>query len=208
MSEFSDYLTVSGISVSESTVKGSRFIGIAMPCTDEENIRSNLKQVQAEYPNATHYCYAAIFGGTDRSERSSDNGEPSGTAAKPILSVIRGNDLTDTMVVVVRYFGGTLLGTGGLVHAYTESAEASIKCASIRRMHACSVFGITLGYPDLNPFNSKCANLCAEPPKYTYEASVEIEAAVPVGKAEEFLAVVSEATGRRSRIVPKGDGYR
>ena len=208
MSEFSDYLTVSGISVSESSVKGSRFIGIAMPCTDEEKIRSNLKRVQTDFPNATHYCYAAIFGGTNRSERSSDNGEPSGTAAKPILSVIRGNDLTDTMIVVVRYFGGTLLGTGGLVHAYTESAEASVKCTSIRRMHACSVFGITLGYPDLNPFNSKCANLCAEPPKYTYEASVGIEAAVPVGKAEEFLAAVSEATGRRAKIVPMGNGYR
>lgn len=208
MSEFSDYLTVSGISVSESTVKGSRFIGIAMPCTCEEDIRSNLKRVQAEFPNATHYCYGAVFGGTNRSERSSDNGEPSGTAAKPILSVIRGNSLTDTMVVVVRYFGGTLLGTGGLVHAYTESAEESIKCASIRRMYACSVFGITLGYSDLNPFNCKCANLCAEPPKYVYEASVSIEAAVPVGKAEEFLAAVSEATERRARVVPLGSGYR
>ncbi len=208
MPEFSDYLTVSGISVSESTVKGSRFIGIAMPCADEESIRSYLKRVQTDFPNATHYCYGAVFGGTNRSERSSDNGEPSGTAAKPILSVIRGNDLTDTMVVVVRYFGGTLLGTGGLVHAYTESAEASIKCASIRRMHACSIYMVTLGYPDLNPFNSKCANLCTEPPKYTYEASVAIEAAVPVDRAELFLSAVSEATGRRAKIVPLGSGYR
>ena len=208
MSEFSDYLTVSGISVSESTVKGSRFIGIAMPCTDEDAIRSNLRQVQADYPNATHYCYGAVFGGTNRSERSSDNGEPSGTAAKPILSVIRGNSLTDTMVVVVRYFGGTLLGTGGLVHAYTESAEASIKCASITKKQACSIFRITLGYPDLNLFNSRCANLCAEPPKYVYEASVDIEAAVPAGRSEEFLAAVSEATGRRAKIVPLGSRYR
>ena len=208
MSEFSDYFTVSGISVSESSVKGSRFFGIAMPCPDEETIRSNLKRVQTDYPNATHYCYGAVFGGTNRSERSSDNGEPSGTAAKPILSVIRGNSLTDTMVVVVRYFGGTLLGTGGLVHAYTESAEDSIKCASIRKMHACSLFRITLGYSDINPFNSKCAGYCAEPPKYVYEASVDIEAAVPADRADEFISAVSEATGRRAEIVPLGSGYR
>ena len=208
MSEFSDYLTVSGISISESTVKGSRFIGIAMPCTSEEEIRTNLKKVQTDYPNATHYCYGAVFGGTNRSERSSDNGEPSGTAAKPILSVIRGNDLTDTMVVVVRYFGGTLLGTGGLVHAYTESAEASIKCASIRKMRACSLFRISLGYPDVNAFNSKCARFCAEPPKFIYEASVDIEAAVPAGDSDAFVSSVSEATGRRAKIVPMGNGYR
>ena len=208
MSEFSDYLTVSGTSVSESSVKGSRFIGIAMPCTDEDNIRSNLKRVQTEYPNATHYCYGAVFGGTNRSERSSDNGEPSGTAARPILSVIRGNSLTDTMVVVVRYFGGTLLGTGGLVRAYSESAEASVKCASIRRMQACSIFGVTLGYPDLNAFNSRCAGYCAEPPKYVYEATVGIEAAVPADRAEEFLAAVSESTGRRAGIVRLGNAYR
>ncbi len=208
MSEFSDYLTVSGTSVSESTVKGSRFIGIAMPCPDEDTVRSNLKRVQTEYPNATHYCYGAVFGGTDRSERSSDNGEPSGTAAKPILSVIRGNSLTDTMVVVVRYFGGTLLGTGGLVRAYTGSAEESVRCASIRRMRACSLFRITLGYPDLNAFNNRCASICAEPPRYVYEASVDIEAAVPADREDEFLAAVSEATGRRARAVPLGSGYR
>ena len=129
MSEFSDYFTVSGISVSESSVKGSRFFGIAMPCPDEEAIRSNLKRVQTDYPNATHYCYGAVFGGTNRSERSSDNGEPSGTAAKPILSVIRGNSLTDTMVVVVRYFGGTLLGPGGLKRAYTAATKEAVASA-------------------------------------------------------------------------------
>ena len=182
--------------------------GKRLVCTKRSKIGDDKNGVTVDLKFSDPFSSDAIFGGTNRSERSSDNGEPSGTAAKPILSVIRGNDLTDTMVVVGRYFGGTLLGTGGLVHAYTESAEASVKCASIRRMHACSVYMITLGYPDINPFNSKCANLCAEPPKYTYEASVEIEAAVPVGKAEEFLAAVSEATGRRARIVPKGDGYR
>ena len=101
MALFADYLTISGMSESESRVKGSRFIGIALPCVTESDIQSNLSEVSRRYPNATHYCYAAVYGGTLRTEKSSDNGEPSGTAAKPILSVIKGRDLTDTMVVVV-----------------------------------------------------------------------------------------------------------
>ncbi len=208
MAVFADYLTVSGVSAAESVIKGSRFIGIALPCVSEGDIRSNLDSVSRGYPNATHYCYAAVYGGTNRTEKSSDNGEPSGTAAKPILSVIRGNSLTDTMVVVVRYFGGTLLGTGGLVHAYTEAADAAIKCASIKKMTACALFSVTLGYSDLNGFNSKCAVLCVGPPAYEYTDRVRVTAAVPVDSSDSFLAKVDETTERRAETVPLGEGYR
>ncbi len=208
MAVFADYLTVSGVSAAESVIKGSRFIGISMPCVSEEDICSNLDSVSKEYPSATHYCYAAVYGGTNRTEKSSDNGEPPGTAAKPIMSVIRGSALTDTMVVVVRYFGGTLLGTGGLVHAYTEAADAAIKCASIRKMTACSLFSVTLGYSDLNGFNNKCAPLCAVPPEYTYTDKVAVTAAVPADASEAFLRKVAETTERRAKTVPLGEGYR
>ncbi len=208
MAVFADYLTVSGVSAAESVIKGSRFIGIALPCVSEGDIRSNLDSVSEEYPNATHYCYAAVYNGTSRTEKSSDNGEPPGTAAKPIMSVIRGNSLTDTMVVVVRYFGGTLLGTGGLVHAYTEAADASIKCASIKKMTACSLFSVTLEYSDLNGFNNKCAPMCAVPPEYVYTDRVAVTAAVPAESSGAFLLKVAETTERRAKTVPLGDGYR
>lgn len=208
MAVFSDYLTVSGVSKAESVIKGSRFIGICLPCLDEGDIRSNLDNVSRDYQNATHYCYGAVYGGTNRTEKSSDNGEPSGTAAKPILSVIRGNSLTDTMIVVVRYFGGTLLGTGGLVHAYTEAADASIKCASIKKMTACRIFSITLEYSDLNGFNNRCSPLCAVPPSFEYTDKVTAVAAVPIDTSEAFLAKVAETTERRAKTVPLGEGYR
>ncbi len=208
MAVFADYLTVSGKSAADSVIKGSRFIGIAIPCATEEDIRSNLGSVSKEYPNATHYCYAAVYGGTSRTEKSSDNGEPSGTAARPIMSVIKGNSLTDTMVVVVRYFGGTLLGTGGLVHAYTEAADAAIKCASIRKMTACSLFSVTLEYSDLNGFNNRCAPLCAVAPEYSYTDRVAVTAAVPAESADAFLQNVAETTERRAKAVPLGTGYR
>ena len=208
MALFADYLTVSGISESESRVKGSRFIGIAMPCEKDTDIQSNLSEVSRRYPNATHYCYAAVYGGTNRTEKSSDNGEPSGTAAKPILSVIKGRELTDTMIVVVRYFGGTLLGTGGLVHAYTQSASDSIECASIVKKSACAIFRITLSYADLNTFNAKCRGMCTIPPEITYEEAVTVTAAVPVGMAEEFSQLLADSTERRARMERIGDGYR
>ena len=208
MALFADYFTVSGISESESRIKGSRFIGIAMPCEKDMDIQSNLSEVSRRYPNATHYCYAAVYGGTNRTEKSSDNGEPSGTAAKPILSVIKGRDLTDTMIVVVRYFGGTLLGTGGLVHAYTQSASDSIECASIVKKSACAIFRIILSYADLNTFNAKCRGMCAIPPEITYEEAVTVTAAVPVGMAEEFSQLLADSTERRARMERIGDGYR
>jgi len=208
MALFADYFTVSGISESESRIKGSRFIGIAMPCEKDTDIQSNLSEVSRRYPNATHYCYAAVYGGTNRTEKSSDNGEPSGTAAKPILSVIKGRELTDTMIVVVRYFGGTLLGTGGLVHAYTQSASDSIECASIVKKSACAIFRITLSYADLNAFNAKCRVMCAIPPEINYEAAVTVTAAVPVGMAEEFSQLLADSTERRAHMERIGDGYR
>lgn len=208
MALFADYFTVSGISESESRIKGSRFIGIAMSCEKDTDIQSNLSEVSRRYPNATHYCYAAVYGGTLRTEKSSDNGEPSGTAAKPILSVIKGRELTDTMIVVVRYFGGTLLGTGGLVHAYTQSASDSIECASIAKKSACAIFRITLSYADLNTFNAKCRGMCAIPPEITYEEAVTVNAAVPVGMAEEFSQLLADSTERRARMERIGDGYR
>lgn len=208
MSVFADYLTVPDVSRSEFRIKGSRFIGIAMPCASEEDIRRNLETVSDEYPGATHYCYGAVYGGTDRREKSSDNGEPSGTAARPILSVIRGHGLTDTMVVAVRYFGGTLLGTGGLVHAYTQAAEDALSSAPVRKMVACALFLVTVPYGDLSGFNSRCRGMCVIPPQYEYLDTVRIEAAVPAGDSDLFIEKTQDATDRHAVIVQYGTGYR
>lgn len=109
MARISDYDTIAGTRESEMTLKGSRFIGILMPCPREDCIQENIAMVSERYRDATHYCYAAVFNGSERRERSSDNGEPSGTAGKPILFALKGAGISDAMVVVVRYFGGTLL---------------------------------------------------------------------------------------------------
>lgn len=204
---FIDYLTVSGTAEAEFSVKGSRFIGIILSCATEADIKSNLSSVSVKYPHATHYCYAAVYGGTNRTEKSSDNGEPSGTAARPIMSVLKGNSLTDAMIVVVRYFGGTLLGTGGLIHAYTQGANGALQCASIVKKTACNRYRIIMGYDAFNGFTAKCRNYCAVPPEIEYSDKVEINASVPLALCDEFLAKTDEVSERRASVVYLGEGY-
>ena len=110
----------------EIVEKKSRFIGEVFPVEHEEEAMQLLEQVKKKYWDARHHCWAYVISGDRVQERLSDDGEPSGTAGKPILEVIRGQQVGNLLVVVTRYFGGTLLGTGGLVRAYTEAAKQAL----------------------------------------------------------------------------------
>ena len=201
MGGIADYDTVVGTTEAEMTLKGSRFIGIVMPCPTEDDIQPNLAAVSKRYPNATHYCYAAIHSGSERRERSSDNGEPSGTAGKPILFTLKGSGLSDVMCVVVRYFGGTLLGTGGLVHAYTESSKLALEGVERRSRTACTVYTFTLDYVWYNVFENKCRDLMAKRPECDYGARVDVRMWVRVGMEEEFVRRITDLTERHVRLM-------
>lgn len=198
------FLTVAGISESELTIKSSRFIGVLMPCPDPESIKPLISEVRARYPDARHYCYAAVYNGPAGDGRSSDDGEPSGTAGKPILSALRGAGLSDCLCVVVRYFGGTLLGTGGLVHAYTEAAKGAVGNAETVQKTRCVAYRFSLDYRARSNFDTVMAGLVARPPECTYGESVEMRCLIPSGMKEEFLSKLSDLSGRRA--VPKEDG--
>ena len=124
------YDTVYRGGTGEYAEKKSRFIAEVFPVNSEEEAFSYLEKVKKRYWDARHHCWAYILGRNPASERMSDDGEPAGTAGKPILEVIRGRGLTDVFVVVTRYFGGTLLGTGGLVRAYTAAASEALYIAT------------------------------------------------------------------------------
>ena len=201
MREIEDYDTISDTFESEMTLKGSRFIGIAMPCPDAESIRMNLDTVASKYPNATHYCYAAIFDGSERNRRASDNGEPSGTAGRPIQMILDSTGLSDIMCVVVRYFGGTLLGTGGLVHAYTESSRSATSNMARVSRRACAVYMFTLDYQHYSAFESKCRDLMAKRPECTYTDKVDVKAWIPIGDRESFERRITDVTERHVRLM-------
>lgn len=126
--------------------KKSRFIGYAAPAHTEEEAQAFLQQIRAKHRDATHNCYAYQVGEHNQYQRSSDDGEPSGTAGRPILEVVKGSGLSDVIVVVTRYFGGTLLGTGGLVRAYSATAQAALASAKRVRLIPAFSWAVTVEY--------------------------------------------------------------
>lgn len=125
------YLTIAAPSEAASRERSSKFLAYAYPVQSEEQIRNLLDALRRKYYDATHHCYAWRLGPTGAAFRANDDGEPSGTAGKPILGQLLSNDLTDCLVVVVRYFGGTKLGVAGLIAAYREAAAEAIGAAEI-----------------------------------------------------------------------------
>ncbi|MGC4129786.1 MAG: YigZ family protein [Bergeyella sp.] len=111
--------------------KGSKFIGFAYPVLNEEDIKKNLEKLYEEHPKATHHCYAFRLGLNGENYRANDDGEPSGSAGLPIFNQLLANEITNVLVVVIRYYGGTKLGVGGLVKTYKESAKITLEEAEI-----------------------------------------------------------------------------
>lgn len=141
------YLTIRANSTSEYIEKRSKFLGRAFPCKTEEEAQVLLEKLRSQYWDARHNCFAFVVD-DGRTSRFSDDGEPHGTAGKPILEVINGKGLVNVLVVVTRYFGGVLLGTGGLVRAYTVATKDALENAEIVEMVPCTVCEVCCDYQD------------------------------------------------------------
>lgn len=131
MEERDSYLTIAAPAEAVYKERSSKFLAYAYPVTSEEQIREILDTLRKQYYDATHHCYAWRLGAHAEQFRSNDDGEPSGTAGKPILGQLLSHNLTDCLIVVVRYFGGTKLGVSGLIQAYKESAQEAIAASEI-----------------------------------------------------------------------------
>lgn len=126
-----EYKAVARMASAEIVEKKSRFIANVFPVSDEDQAMEELEAVRKQYWDARHHCWAYVVGTELMAERCSDDGEPGGTAGKPILEVIKGAGVVNVFITVTRYFGGTLLGTGGLIRAYTEAARAGLAAAEM-----------------------------------------------------------------------------
>lgn len=144
------YKTISGISESVFTEKRSKFIAIAIPVRSVAEIKNSLEQYQKKYYDARHVCYAYMLGPERKDFRANDNGEPSGTAGKPILGQINSHELTDVLVIVVRYFGGIKLGTSGLIVAYRTAASQALAEATVIEKTVDDEVTIAFEYPFMN----------------------------------------------------------
>lgn len=148
---FSDtYKTIASESKGLFKDRGSRFIAIAMPVTSQEEIKTKLEELRKEYHDARHHCYAWVLSPDRQVSRANDDGEPSGTAGRPILGQINSRELTNILIVVIRYFGGTLLGVSGLINAYRSAADDALNQANIIERKVTKVWKIQFPYLSMN----------------------------------------------------------
>ena len=146
------YKTLMKRSQDEFIVNKSRFIGYGCPCETEEEALAFLKQIREKHADATHNCYAYIIGANMGIMRYSDDGEPGGTAGLPIIEVMKARGVTNCCIVVTRYFGGILLGAGGLVRAYSQGCAAAINACGVGVMHPTAQYLMDVPYPMLGKF--------------------------------------------------------
>lgn len=187
--------------------KKSRFLGAAIPVSQEEDVRRELEVIRREHYDARHHCYAYILG-EDRAEtRASDDGEPQGTAGAPILKVIDGAGCTNVLIVVTRYFGGTLLGTGGLVRAYTAAARAALEDAGIVMMREGEVLHLVMAYSLLDKVNYilEQNGIIPEKPGYTDRVSMDIT--VPEEQSGKIREILAAAGSGSIEITELSRGY-
>ena len=195
----SSYRTIAEpVRVEIERVKSSRFIGDAGPAGSEAEAKTFLEEVRAALPDASHHCYAWRIDGDET--RSSDDGEPSGSAGRPILKRIEGDELHRVIVVVTRYFGGTKLGTGGLVRAYGAAARAALDAAAIVEHEAMTMLRVEHGYDASGAVAGVLAHRGLEPADASYDMSVHLRIAVPTADVEQMMAELREATAGQATV--------
>lgn len=188
-----NYQTLGGVATATITEKKSEFIALAAPATTEAEALAVLAGVKMEHRTARHHVYAYALRQENRM-RYSDDGEPAKTAGLPILSVINGAGLQDVMVVVARYFGGTLLGTGGLVRAYTAAAQAALQAACPLQMRLCVRLSFPLPYPLYEQAQRLLQAAGAKTEEPVFGEEVAMTAILPSGKEKALLAQLKELT--------------
>jgi uncharacterized YigZ family protein len=144
------YLTIKSFSQGLYKEKGSRFIALAYPVTTQEEIKSILENTRKEHHSARHHCFAWMLGQSRQRFRVNDDGEPSGSAGKPILGQINSFQVTNILIVVVRYFGGKLLGVSGLINAYRSAAESALKNSEITELYIQDFYEVIFPYGAIN----------------------------------------------------------
>ena len=174
-------------------IKGSRFIADAFPVTSVDEVRTRITEIKGRDPSATHHCYAYRLGTSGNLFRYSDDGEPSGTAGKPILRQIDAHNLTNTLVVVTRYFGGTKLGTGGLIRAYGEAAREALRQARIVERHPLQIVEIRFPYTDTSAVMRLLHQYQATILNTSYGEDTSLQLSLRQADAEAFSRQFTEA---------------
>lgn len=195
------FTSISAFFEAEMMEKKSRFICRLVPIDNAAELDEKLRQVRLDYPEAAHYCWAYVIRAENGLlERYSDDGEPSGTAGMPILTVLKNSGLQNLMAIVVRYFGGTLLGTGGLVRAYTQAVQLALRKAYVVNHILCRRFRLEIDYSLYGYFEKNLRSCLLAINDSQFAASVTIDGWLPVEKQQVFQNEIMEASGGKAPI--------
>ena len=197
-----EFLTIKHQQQAEIKVKGSRFIGTAHPVTTEEQAKDFISQISQKFFDATHNCYAFTVGINPLNiSRYNDDGEPAGTAGQPILNVINGKKFTNIVVVITRYFGGTKLGKGGLIRAYSDCTQEVLdKCIIIKKYLYEKIklkFNYELTGPVMRTISQYEANILDS----KYDQQTKLELSIRRSKVNNFVFDLTELTAGKVRII-------
>ncbi len=187
------YQTIEKPATAEFKDRGSRFIAYVFPISASTEFKARLNDMKKEHPKATHHCFAYRIGLEGNDFRSSDAGEPAGSAGKPILSQIDSRDLTNTLVFVVRYFGGTLLGVPGLINAYKSAAALALQLTPVIKKAVEKNYVLEFDYTRMNEVMTivkqhNCSVISQE-----MQLFCELTVGIPQGRLEEVLYRLKEA---------------
>lgn len=188
MNQITTYRTLELPIQAEFKDKGSRFLVFAYPVQTAEQVKKHVDDLRQEHHKARHWCYAYRLGVDGNQFRANDDGEPSGSAGRPILGQIDSFELTDVLVVVVRYFGGTLLGVPGLIHAYKTSTQMALENAQIIERNIEKTVRIRCEYPYLNEAIRIAKNHQAEMIEQDLQLDCRLTVRIPLANAEACLA--------------------
>ena len=186
----------------EITEKKSRFIADIRPVSTEEEALAFIEEIRKKYWDARHHCYAYILGERGQQSRCSDDGEPSQTAGRPMLDVGTGEGLTEVCAVVTRCVGGTLLGTGGLVRAYSGAVKEGLSQCVLMEKRPGRELAVTAGYGDVGKVQYLAAQAGIETLDTVYEADVRFSFLVSLEEEGGFVKKLTEGTAGRAKIQP------
>jgi uncharacterized YigZ family protein len=200
------YRTVARSAVAETEVKRSRFLCRVERVETEAAARAVVERARKEHWDARHHCSAFVLGPDGALQRSSDDGEPSGTAGAPMLEVLRGRAVSDVVTVVTRWFGGTLLGAGGLVRAYGDAVRAGLDAAGVRERVLAALFDVEVSHADAGRLESDLRGRGVDVRDVTYAAE-RVSLRVAAEPATDLDALLAEVSGGTVSSTPAGHAW-
>lgn len=195
-----EYKTITGETKAETRVEASRFIATASPILTKDDAEAFIGRIRKALHDATHHCYAYRLGTDEQQFRYNDDGEPNGSAGKPILAAIDKFNLTNILVVVTRYFGGTKLGVGGLVRAYSEAAEAALAIARVQTKYHTEIIRASFPHSRISNVMHVIAKLDARIVDTVYDEEVHLDVEIRKSRRDELQSSLVEHTSGNVRF--------